>query len=152
MLLIFGVHHKAGTHLIQILLQSLFSGPRRPPVYTFTKLQRHNWTHFQSVTNDSRCSSSCVLFYKCLDAQTVDMIQWQALPYKMVHIVREPVSLVVSGYLYHQHSHDTQLVPGVGPDVYWNMTFLEGLRREAEVRKQERIKNASRVIITQARR
>lgn len=61
------------------------------------------------------------------------MILNSGFDFRLVHVIREPVELVISAYMYHRESDDTQLVQGVGPSVFANMALRDGLRTEAQV-------------------
>jgi len=76
-------------------------------------------------------SSPHVVEYMNLILPQLRKVQRQCGQVRAVHVVRDPVQMVISGYIYHTDSGDHY--PWTGPAVYGRMSLAEGIRREAVV-------------------
>lgn len=112
-----GVHHKNGIVL--------------------TKCIQDSWRAFLGRTvvvgrwNRARRSRGHSRRYNCLDKHAYGMLRSEP-SYRLVHIVRDPVDVVISGYWYHLRTFDTQLVPNTGPKILKKLTLEDGLDYEAK--------------------
>jgi hypothetical protein len=61
--------------------------------------------------------------------------------FKLVHAIRDPVSLVVSAYNYHLEHFDTGIVPNTGPAVLRGLSLEEGLTHEAKMEYASTLKS-----------
>lgn len=126
---LYASHHKSGTELFRNLAryQSLLLG-QPACVNNGCAKNGGRCTHaFPSTPSDpARIYFSCHLFVKQLEGiQRLAGSNWRA-----VHVIRDPVALVVSGYIYHMRAGNRDL-DGQTPSIR-GMSINEGLRMEAE--------------------
>ncbi|KAJ1462133.1 hypothetical protein M885DRAFT_202951 [Pelagophyceae sp. CCMP2097] len=119
---VFATHHKTGTHLFREFAAALAAtlGPSVPVANGYRK-------HRRLPPRDN----SSVLFHPCFDAEGFADLVASGRDFRVAHVVRDPVALVVSAYAYHLHSNDTQLVPDVRPTTLAKMSLEAGLAHEA---------------------
>lgn len=128
--LILGAHHKTGTWLAQGLARAFF--PDRS-IVQMGRNNRHSAERLSKQLSRLDSKTPSIVIFNCLDSKAFEMILNSGFDFRLVHVIREPVELVISAYMYHRESDDTQLVPGVGPSVFANMALRDGLRTEAQV-------------------
>lgn len=123
MVLSLGCHHKTGTHLLGCL-----QGAWQSLLWESTS--KHGTEKVTSANRHDRLKSNSRR-YQCLDAQAYALLKADS-KYRLVHVVREPLNTVISGYLYHRNHTDTQMVRNTGPTVLGSLTLEEGLNHEAK--------------------
>lgn len=126
---LYASHHKSGTELFRNLAryQSLLLGQ---PACVNNGCARNGgpctYAYPSTQTDPAHIYFSCHLFVKQLEAlQRFAGNDWRA-----VHVIRDPVALVISGYIYHMRSGNRDL-DGQTPAIR-SMSTSEGLRKEAE--------------------
>lgn len=126
---LYASHHKSGTELFRNLAryQSLLLG--QPPCVNNGCARNGGpctYKYPSSLTDPAHVYFSCHLFVKQLEAiQKFSGGDWRA-----VHVIRDPVALVVSGYIYHMRSGNRDLDGQTA--AIRDMPMTEGLRIEAE--------------------
>ena len=150
----FGAHHKAGTHLLQVMehlvvdaMRSTRDGKRnetRPfcpsldsAAVSLTlaglvqpQAYRHrcgNLLYFGHAPSLDRMV--CQLHFNELEIADTLVIGRGGRDYKLVHVVRDPVAMSVSGYWYHQNT--TDIPAGLRPRVLRNLSLDDGLAYNA---------------------
>jgi hypothetical protein len=135
---IWGVHHKTGTFLLQNLAHDLEDK---------TDLGRVSFYQASEICTDEAnadydvgtCSwrqnsiNQHAMFWSMERAAYEKLQKDSNGSYKLVHAIRDPVSLVVSAYNYHLEHFDTGIVPNTGPEVLRGFSREEGLIHEAKM-------------------
>jgi len=120
--LFFFTHHKTGTILAQGIAQAMAN--RISPERRISEFTR----------DSTACIAEQVGIMETLDVATLDKIKRVCNDnFLAVHLVRDPVGTVLSGYSYHSHSDDVipHLENAPTPEVYGQMTLRDGLVTEA---------------------
>ena len=105
----FASHHKTGTILLDAILE---------PIKGLFNPKLSYRLYYSHHIHESVSWSSDVFKYNLIDGQA-----WARIAHsghsgiRVVHLIREPVELCISGYWYHLRSTDTQFVPGVSPAI-----------------------------------
>lgn len=120
----FASHHKTGTWLMRSLAAAFAA--------TFSLTRAIEWEG--NLTRFERpqlvgCNIGQVVALNNLDAAQLDPILSDC-DFRAIHFVRNPVNIVISGYLYHSWSEDTYHMD-TGPHVLAGLSNQDGLRREA---------------------
>lgn len=129
----FFAHHKTGTVLAQRLAQNL------------ARLLGHTSWRVNPRSRPStleHCTRS-VLNLQTLDAPQLNHVFRGCPDFVAVHFVRDPVELLVSGYMYHRRVDDRiPFLPGAPtPDTYRNKSVREGLVIEAQAEMRSTIRD-----------
>lgn len=124
--LVEATHHKAGSHLLAEL-----SGLPRSLKVIGMPLQvddrrGHRWHDPVSSFPVSRLRQ-----YWAFDAESYTALVSGTQPFKLVHLIRDPLEMVISAYWYHLRHNDTQVVLGTGPSELQSLDTLAGLEKEA---------------------
>lgn len=106
-------HHKTGTVLLSCIADKLVDN-----VEVVTRYGVHD-EH-----------TSLFRHYNLMDIKAYDILK-EERNYRLIHVVRDPIALIISGYCYHLRKADTQLVPNTGPKVLRDLSLEEGLVHEA---------------------
>lgn len=125
-----GCHHKTGTMLLQEI-ESTWEEVLGQ-VESVTSRTRHDFLY----SNARR--------YQCLDVTAFNLLKKS--DYRLVHVIRDPLETVISGYWYHSESYDTQLVPNTGPQVLKHLSLADGLSHEARSEIQSTLSEMSSVV------
>lgn len=126
---LYASHHKSGTELFRNLAryQSMLLG--QPPCVNHGCARNGGPCTYKfpsSQADPAHIYFSCHLFVKQLEAiQKFSGGDWRA-----VHVIRDPIALVVSGYIYHMRSGNRDLDGQTA--AIRDMPTSEGLRLEAE--------------------
>lgn len=136
--MIYGVHHKTGTHLLQQI--------RNATADFLGKFDQRNrrTRHLHLPEQESHIQ------YNCVDAEVLHILHESPRPYKMVHVVRDPLELVISGYWYHAHSYDVQLVHS-GPKYLTGLSVEDGLVFEAKAQIVSTLQEITSVVVASIR-
>eukprot|EP00413_Alexandrium_margalefii_P038797 CAMPEP_0204589100 /NCGR_PEP_ID=MMETSP0661-20131031/49007_1 /ASSEMBLY_ACC=CAM_ASM_000606 /TAXON_ID=109239 /ORGANISM="Alexandrium margalefi, Strain AMGDE01CS-322" /LENGTH=333 /DNA_ID=CAMNT_0051598987 /DNA_START=40 /DNA_END=1041 /DNA_ORIENTATION=+ len=118
----YGSHHKSGTDLLRNIAANQVKHTKIQGCFSMGK---YGWRPY---TCGRRNWITDRLFFYCTDEQMTQgfgTMQWFD---RGVHMLRDPLSMLVSGYIYHQNNPDT-------PEVLLgerSFSVMEGLTREAE--------------------
>lgn len=131
-------HHKTGTYLMFELVAAV-ANLTQPPMHVFKKFGKpdselsggHNY-HIAPPWD----STNAIVEYSLIDATAWRLLVDGGRSFKLVHLIRDPLELVISGYWYHRFTGDSQVVPCPGCDghpslVYGNLSVERGLEAEA---------------------
>ena len=111
---IFVSHHKTGTVLLDTFMHAVVLPLLRmsiPGVQFEKKLSRNLPGHGSSYHNPPDWKHSRVHLYHVFDPTAWRAIASAGHRFRLVHLVRDPVELVVSGYWYHMRTDDLGGVP-----------------------------------------
>mmetsp|Transcript_73761 Transcript_73761/g.171065 ORF Transcript_73761/g.171065 Transcript_73761/m.171065 type:complete len:311 (-) Transcript_73761:81-1013(-) len=142
-LVVFSSHHKTGTDLLEELVTTQES------VKVFGKPMDLTWEQptgmrgclgcmgyvqaqpeFRKRGHDFRATRSRM--YRNIDLASYVHLRESKRPYKMIHLIRDPMGVIVSGYFHHLKYSDTpRMMFMTGPDQLMKHSFLEGLQVEA---------------------
>jgi hypothetical protein len=133
-----GVHHKTGTRLSRLLSDDLASNTDlgRVSKYQASEIcaDEANADYDVETCSWRQNSISQHSLFWGVDRAAYEKLQKDSNgSYKLVHAIRDPVSLVVSAYHYHLEHFDTSIVPDTGPDVLRGLSLEEGLVHEAKM-------------------
>ena len=132
-------HHKTGTVLLQELYRSLAN--------LFSPRLRTEMRYLDGVESTPDWSKQIFMYTRFTGSAWRRQFAETSHPFRMVHLVREPQELCISGYWYHLRSWDTQFLGRdctkhacVNPDVLSRLSLDAGLERNAEaaLRNHER--------------
>lgn len=138
---VFGAHHKSGTTLSEQLgrMWALWFNATYVNLNSFgTRCESMARYDFAAHRNATLCGGREIAVSRCFDAPAFQQISRLASasgrPLRVVHFVREPISLVVSGYYYHRRCKDRQgMSPKrVGKEVLQNLSLDAGLLNQAK--------------------
>lgn len=134
----FGCHHKTGTHLLQHIQEAWVE--KLGPTLRIGSAERHQDFNQESSPMSRR--------YQCLDVKAYQNLKEHPVlhPYKLVHVIRDPLDMVVSAYWYHIHDIDTQMVPGTGPAILQQHDMITGLKIEARGELQSTLQEELAVV------
>jgi len=126
-LFVFVSHHKAGTHLVDQLVRSsrlvfgeaMRFGDANSPGNAF----RHDW----SAADDIRL----LRHYWRMDNVSFQLLDAGCRPFKMVHVIRDPMELIISAYWYHRKYMDVPFGHETNFKTLQSVSLGEGLEREA---------------------
>lgn len=120
---IFASHHKTGTLLMRSIAQAFAE--------TFKLSEGIEWwgTDRFEPRQLKGCDIPQVIALSNLDlAQLVPILR--DCDFRAIQLVRDPVNVVISGYLYHSWSNDTWHM-NTGPGYLGGLSMQDGLRKEA---------------------
>jgi hypothetical protein len=115
-------HHKSGT----ILLHNLFEHLAK---VTGAPFKSDNNTHLSCV----KAQGPVILHYQNVIPDNIPEIErcYHVTGYRLGYIVRDPVALVVSGYLYHKRSNDCWNACPADREAMRNASLAKGLKMQA---------------------
>lgn len=118
------MHHKTGTHLVKGLLRN-FEQEKWIHVHKVTRYTRHKQASLCDPTPRGFCRR--LQRYNSLDFEALQTLGTFGHNFRLLHIIRDPIELIRSDYLYHNRSHDTQVVRHTVPEVLQGLRRTEGL-------------------------
>jgi len=99
---VYGSHHKAGTDLLRSLA---VEHTVLTKVESCISIGPNGW--IPRRCDDELKSTAQVWFYCELSIEVLNDLTNQRAQYRVVHVVRDPIAMVISGYIYHQSNGDT---------------------------------------------
>lgn len=125
---VFGVHHKVGAHIIRPLAGYLVNslGHSACSADDCGFVEGHKRCEHFSERERARVWFAC--HFNTTQLQEARRVALEShRPLRVIHVVRDPLAVVVSGYLYHMRAQD--YLPSV---AMLNMTLAEGIAVEAQ--------------------
>lgn len=125
------VHHKTGTHLIESVVESL------------TRMKGFDGWHISDSDNSDEEVTKCsfptqIVVFKNFMPDQLAKLNKNCPNYLAVHLVRDPKSIVESGYAYHIWSDDTwRMRDETGPDILAKLSLKDGVAQEAKAETHE---------------
>lgn len=118
--LLFFTHHKTGTFLMRQLALSLRDVLQVPMHPSFENRKTHPCNFTERIGR-----------YQNMHENDFEVLRRDCPNFRAVHMVRSPLSLLASAYMYHKHTKDLYGMP-TGPAKLANKSVYDGLRIEAE--------------------
>lgn len=153
-LVVFACHHKSGTDLLEMLTTT------RGFKQVFGEAMGMKWDHatgsvgwighsiFQPhfLDQGSNFNASDARMYTNFDLQALEHVRGSGRDFRLVHLVRDPLALTVSGYYHHLKFDDTPRLTGTGPGVLRSLPAREGLEAEAAAELNGTVREAYDVL------
>uniref|UniRef100_A0A7S1QXB7 Sulfotransferase domain-containing protein n=1 Tax=Alexandrium catenella TaxID=2925 RepID=A0A7S1QXB7_ALECA len=118
--ILFLTHHKTGTFLMRQMASSLEA-----------TLGMEVQLRIQNRRTHPCNFSAQVAHYQNFHEEDLEIIRRDCPNYRAVHLIRSPLSLLASAYMYHRNTPDTFGMP-TGPKKLTGLSVYDGLRLESE--------------------
>jgi len=133
--LVVGTHHKTGTFLVENLLQemqkSILDAGHHANISNYYNTERYKWR----LLEDEHGWSSEILLIHLRNTVAADFKKLEDRfgvgAFRYLQIARDPVSLVISAYLYHMHSDDCANACPDDLQQMRNARVTQGLRMQS---------------------
>jgi len=133
-------HHKTGTFLLWIWNAAISTYVLTPVQHNFTIRDRHNvelMGYFRRI------------HFNCIDTRAYQILKRH--PFRLLHLIRDPIELVISAYWYHRRTYclDKQAVH-VDCATLFSLNLTQGLIYEAQQELASTLPEIMEVLISTA--